>query len=94
MRRREFIAGLGSAVAWPVGLRAAHAQQFKTPVIGYLAAGSANTSPSLIAFLQGLRDRGFIEGQNVIIEYRGRAIRSPAGNGRRSGQSSGSGHLR
>jgi putative tryptophan/tyrosine transport system substrate-binding protein len=70
MRRREFIAGLGSAVAWPVGMRAAGAQQSEMPVIGYLAAGSANTSISLEPFLQGLKESGFVEGQNVIIEYR------------------------
>ena len=40
------------------------------PVIGLLSAGSANTSPSLEAFLQGLKESGFVEGQNVIIEYR------------------------
>jgi putative tryptophan/tyrosine transport system substrate-binding protein len=70
MKRREFIAGLGGAVAWPVGLRAAGAQQSKMPVVGYLTAGSANTNLALVPFLQGLRDSGFVEGQNVIIEYR------------------------
>jgi putative tryptophan/tyrosine transport system substrate-binding protein len=70
MKRREFIAGLGGVAAWPVGLRAVRAQQSKTLVIGYMAAGSANTSPSLVPFLQGLRDSGFVGGQNVIIEYR------------------------
>jgi putative ABC transport system substrate-binding protein len=66
IRRREFIAGLGAA-AWPL---AARAQQPKMPVIGYLSAGSANTSPSSVAFLQGLKESGFVEGQNVNIEYR------------------------
>jgi len=51
------------------------------PVIGLLSAGSANTSPSLEAFLQGLKESGFVEGQNVNIEYRwgdGRYDRLPA----------------
>jgi putative tryptophan/tyrosine transport system substrate-binding protein len=65
MRRREFIAGL-SAAAWPLTARAQQA----IPVIGYLGAGSANTTLSLVPFLQGLRESGFVEGQNVIIEYR------------------------
>jgi putative ABC transport system substrate-binding protein len=46
------------------------AQQRAVPVIGYLAAGSANTSISLAPFLQGLKESGFVEGQNVHIEYR------------------------
>jgi putative tryptophan/tyrosine transport system substrate-binding protein len=65
MRRREFIAGLGSVAAWPVAARA----QLKLPVIGYLGAVSPNT-PVRGAFLQGLKDVGFIEGENVLIEYR------------------------
>jgi putative ABC transport system substrate-binding protein len=69
MRRREFIAGLGGAAAGSVGLRAARAQQSKMPVVGFLGATSANTL-SLVPFLQGLRESGFVEGQNVIIEYR------------------------
>ena len=71
MRRREFIAGLGGVATWSVGLRAACAQQAKTPVIGYLnAASSANATGILASFLQGLKESGFVEGQNVIIEYR------------------------
>jgi putative tryptophan/tyrosine transport system substrate-binding protein len=66
MRRREFIAGLGGTAVWPL---AAAAQQ-AIPVIGYLSAGSANTSIALEQFLQGLRESGFVEGQNVVIEYR------------------------
>jgi putative ABC transport system substrate-binding protein len=66
MRRRDFIAGLGSAAAWPLAVRAQQA----IPVIGYLGAGSANTSPSLVPFLLGLKESGFVEGQNVNIEYR------------------------
>jgi hypothetical protein len=67
MRRREFIAGLGSAAAWPV---AARAQQRPLPVIGYLDGLSADTTTALVPFLQGLREAGFVEGQNTLIEYR------------------------
>jgi putative ABC transport system substrate-binding protein len=65
MRRREFIAGLGSTAAWP---RAAMAQQRALPVIGVLNSQSAvNVSA---AFLQGLKETGYVDGQNVAIEYR------------------------
>ena len=77
MRRREFIAGLGSAAAWPVVART----QSAMPVVGYLGAGSADTSLSLVPFLQGLMETGFVEGRNVKIEYRwaeGRFDRLPA----------------
>jgi putative ABC transport system substrate-binding protein len=68
MRRREFIAGLGSAAAWPV---VAQAQQPPLPVIGYLGAGSANRGlPAIPNLLKGLGEAGFIEGRNVAIEYR------------------------
>jgi putative ABC transport system substrate-binding protein len=68
MRRREFIAGLGSAVAWPL---AARAQQPVVPVIGWLSAGteSALRLPSA-AFHQGLGELGYVEGRNVEILYR------------------------
>jgi putative tryptophan/tyrosine transport system substrate-binding protein len=75
MRRREFIAGLGAA-GWPL---AVWAQQPAVPVIGHLNAGS--DSLSLEAFLQGLKESGFVEGRNVNIEYRwadGRYDRLPA----------------
>jgi putative tryptophan/tyrosine transport system substrate-binding protein len=68
MRRREFIAGLGSAAAWPM---VARAQQPALPVIGFLNSGSPDGYATLSsAFLRGLKDTGYIEGQNIGIEYR------------------------
>ena len=69
MRRREFIAGLGSFAAWPV---AAQAQQAAVPVIGYLGSQSADViyKNFTVPFLQGLKETGYVEGQNVAIEYR------------------------
>jgi putative tryptophan/tyrosine transport system substrate-binding protein len=64
MRRREFVAGLGAAVAWP-----AVAQQPKMPVIAFFRS----TTPFenlVLAFAQGLKETGFVEGQNVTIDYR------------------------
>jgi putative ABC transport system substrate-binding protein len=70
MRRRQFITLLGSAsVAWPVVV--AHAQQSAMPVIGLLDPRSSDATPDRIrGFRQGLRDIGFVEGENVAIDYR------------------------
>ena len=69
MRRREFIAGLGSVAAWPV---VARAQQPAMPVIGYLGHQSADDDYKnvTVPFLQGLKETGYVEGQNVVVEYR------------------------
>jgi putative ABC transport system substrate-binding protein len=69
MKRREFITLLAGAAAWPVAVRAQ--QPTKLPTIGYLGAGSpATQSQWAAAFVQRLRQRGWIEGRDVAIEYR------------------------
>ena len=69
MRRRQFIAGLGSAAAWPA---VAWAQQAGMPVVGFLSAQSAELDYKnvTVPFLQGLKETGYVEGQNLAVEYR------------------------
>jgi putative tryptophan/tyrosine transport system substrate-binding protein len=68
MRRREFIAGLGSAAAWPM---IARAQQTSMPVIGYIGTGTRESDAfRLPSFHRGLGETGYVEGRNVGIEYR------------------------
>jgi putative ABC transport system substrate-binding protein len=69
IRRREFIAGLASAAAWPV---VAWAQQQKLRVIGFLhiARAPPGPAPPFDAFRRGIREAGYVEGQNLAIEYR------------------------
>ena len=81
MRRREFLGMLGaSAAAWPL---AARAQQPALPVVGFLRSTAADDSSAhlVTAFLRGLKEAGFVDGQNMAIEYRwadGSADRLPA----------------
>ena len=69
MRRREFIAVIGgAAVAWPA---AAHAQQSAMPIVGFLSSRSPGDSSEVVAaFHKGLRQMGFVEGQNTVIAFR------------------------
>ena len=80
MRRREFIALVGVAIACPMGVRAQQ-QTGKVPRIGFLSLTSPSDRPPLLdAFRQGLRDLGWVEGQNIVIDYRyaeGRVDRLP-----------------
>ena len=79
IRRREFITLLGGAAAWPLGARAQ--QPAKLPTIGYLGASTPSFDSHRVgAFVQRLRERGWIEGRTVTIEYRwseGRTERYP-----------------
>ena len=79
MKRRTFIAGLGSVAAWPV---VARSQQPAMPVIGFLNGQSPRTwGPMVAAFQKGLNEAGYVEHQNIAIEYRwaeGQSDRLPA----------------
>src|SRR5262249_56329873 len=68
VRRRRFITLLGGAAAWPL---AAHAQQTgKTPRVGYIRAGTPNNDPFREEFVRGMRDLGYVEGRNIVYEFR------------------------
>jgi len=68
LRRRDFVAGLGGAAVWPL---AARAQQRAMPVVAFINSGSAGGFQHVVvAFRQGLKETGHVEGQNVAVEYR------------------------
>jgi putative tryptophan/tyrosine transport system substrate-binding protein len=80
MRRRDFIQGIvGSVTAWPL---AASAQQPAMPMVGFIRDGSADTAARYVAaFRKGMNEAGYVEGQNVTVEYHwleGRYDRLPA----------------
>ncbi len=68
MKRRDFIAGLGATVALPSGVRA---QQPAIPVIGFLGSRASGEDPQLLtSFRLGLKEGGYVEGQNLVVDYR------------------------
>src|SRR5262249_53154814 len=78
MKRREFVSLLGGAAAWPL---AARAQQGAIPIIGFVSAGGRGAlRRHITAFQEGLKELGYLEGQNVAVEYRfaeGQSARLP-----------------
>jgi len=68
VKRRQVILGLGSAAAWPI---VARAQRPALPVVGFVNSGSADGyAPMVAAFRRGMKETGYVEGQNVAVEYR------------------------
>jgi putative ABC transport system substrate-binding protein len=66
LRRRKFIVALGGAAVWPIATRA---QQPRLPVVGYVSVSPPPIALAMAAFRKGLSDTGFVEGQNVLVEY-------------------------
>src|SRR3954454_18573932 len=79
MRRRDAIVALGGAAVWPL---VARAQQAALPVVGFVSGGSPAPFARIVAaFRQGLREAGYTEGHNVVIQYRWAGGRYPAASG-------------
>jgi putative ABC transport system substrate-binding protein len=71
MRRREFITLLGGAAAWPVAVRTTRAQDAgQIPRVGWIFPGASGNSTELAGFKEGLRELGYVEGRNILVEYR------------------------
>ena len=72
MRRREFITAFGGMAAWPLAARATKAQDAgQVPRVGWISPGaSAGNPPEVAGFKQGLRELGYVEGKNIVVEYR------------------------
>jgi putative tryptophan/tyrosine transport system substrate-binding protein len=68
LKRREFITLLGGAAAWPLAARAQKSE--KIARVGYLSSANPRSMPAFQAFEQRLRELGYFEGQNIVIEYR------------------------
>src|SRR5262245_34588702 len=68
MNRRAFITLLGGAVAWPLAARAQ--QGDKTSRVGYIRAGTGSNDPYRELFVRGMRDLGYVEGRNIVVEFR------------------------
>ena len=68
MRRREFIALIGTSIAWPLGARAQ--QPTKMPRVGILSPAASETAATLSAFRERVRDLGYIEGTTIALDFR------------------------